>query len=1176
MNQPNSSRTTGPIREYGIVILILAALILLFWWRIWIPSLADSMHFSGDIFVKDYPTRIGLFRQLLNGFIPLWDPYQFGGWPGFANCEAGLLYPFNWVLIPFSNSPESAFQVTQWLVLLHFFIAGLGAYRLARYIGLSPLSAGLSAIAFTFCGFHCAHKQHTNMLFTIVWFPWMLLLAERWIREDRIQCLMGLSLLMALAYLAGHPQSSLYITLLLTARLVYGVYEKHNSTVLNKSIFTTRVLPILAVLVLAPTLAAIQLYPTMELIRESARSNADVFQSSVEFSLPPLELVEAFLPEAMRFISQNEVFYWGLIPLLLALHTLIRGKLDPLFKYLLGVFIVAVTLSLGEHLFAYDISYLLVPGAAWVRAPSRWIYFASLPLALAAGRELDYFLRQNQSAARKALAPMFWKIVWCIVGLLVITLLWAVISTGFNAAKEVQSQLHQSLLRSFLYMVMFGGVFLALFHAAAQQRIRPVVFAISAIVLCWFDLGTHFRTFDLAPGPGGYSIDDEVDILHQSTWNHRTKVLFAAGGNRTLYHGAAQDFYEFDGQSPLTPRIHLELRDDVNIPFPSKPNLSLLRLLGTGAILTDLDEFPLQITRQTERLHFINNQMPRAWSTSERFHAEQLLQRRLLILQSFPFRQVILTDEESSDDHPEIPDNALFPLPFLLASCSAQATEKNAFLVINGKNYFEGINNDEPGYYFAVADQLTGEVEDVKGFNLMKGILDAERLMHQRMLKFFSDIPDGKFVFAAIKDNATNNLLPIGLAALRSIGASLDVRGEYQLAHAIVGRKGAPIGSALEIYSATEALVLQTEKSFYMNGFLAPKPQPIAIASEDKSIEWRRFYTEINEMRPHDWRFDISANILGATGAMQFAAPVMIFSAPKKTGEIPATDSASILIGGREFALNKRGYNLVVAEPEKFNVIASDSFDLLKDFDPSIGESGDLSLTPMENRRMREFINSVEEGNYIFGAIRDDGTDLMTRATRDVLHELGSEFILSIEPPDMRKHNSHAFIAVKGASHFIEIGGQEKDAFIYTRYPGGPALSHAELNSSVEQFIPENPMDEIERIACDTQYPTPPDSIDPWGVEEISPSHLRLTGKSDGDELLFISEIFYPGWKAYVDGVLKSIKQINYYFRGIEVKEGRHEIELVYWPESIGRGAAISILALVALVLWWFIQRFSR
>ena len=74
--------------------------------------------------------------------------------------------------------------------------------------------------------------------------------------------------------------------------------------------------------------------------------------------------------------------------------------------------------------------------------------------------------------------------------------------------------------------------------------------------------------FDLVPGAGGYAIDQNVVRIQNAEWSQRSKVFLGAGGNRTMYHGAAQGFRELDGQSPLTPIIHLQLREDTAIPFP--------------------------------------------------------------------------------------------------------------------------------------------------------------------------------------------------------------------------------------------------------------------------------------------------------------------------------------------------------------------------------------------------------------------------------------------------------------------------------------------------------------------------------------------------------------------------------------------------------------------------------
>lgn len=1174
MNQKSTNSIYKSVCEYGTVILLLAAAILLFWWHVWIPSPSDRMHFTDDIMVKDYPTRMGLFRQVLDGRLPLWDPYQFGGWPGLANCEAGVFYPLNWPLVPFSNSPELAFLVTEWLVLLHLLIAGLGAYRYARYLGLSPLASSFSAFAFTFCGFFCAHKKHTNMIFTLVWFPWLLLLAERWIRENQSRFLLWLALVFAFAQLAGHPQSSLYMILLIAARLIYGIFEKNPLSTERKQFWFLRgALPILGVLLLSIALSAVQHVPTLELIQQGERSNADVYERSREFSMPPSELLEAFLPEIMSSWSQTEVFYWGLVPILLAIHFVLRGKLQAIDRYLLTVFVAAILLSLGEYLFAYDLSYLLLPGAAWVRAPSRWIFFAGLPLALAAAREIDFQLSEESTAVPRSLSPAFWKIIGTLAAMISIALIFVLLTSDYAVPPESRLAVRQGILRAFLYMLLFGGSFLFLFHLTVQKSIRPAFFAVTAILILWIDLGTQFRTFDLRPGIGGYSIDTEAQKLAGASWTHRTKVFFDRGVNRTLYHGAAQNFYEVDGQSPLTPRLNYHLREDTNLLYADKPNLTLYRMLGVQTLLTDMLDLPPTFTSETQRLYRMESPLPRAFALQERLVADRSTHRDLIKLQSFPWRQVAIVEEGNSKiSTAEIPENALFPKPFLLASCSINAVSPNAFLIVDGKNHFADFKENPPGYYFAVADSLTGEIEDAQVFDLMKGIKDTENFaIHKRMLKFIHDIPDGKIVFAAVKDNAANCLMTMGISALREIGASLDIRSGYRLAQAIIGRKGAPIGSALEIFSATEALVHQTEKSIYIEGTVCPKPEPAWQATTNMADRWYAFHKEMNKNQSQSLLYDSSQSVRHATDPLYLPAPIAIFSAPKKEVSFPTEDRASIVIAGREYASNQRGYNLVIVDPKTQKVVDNQVFDLFKDYDAYAAPSYINPASP-ENRRMRDYIRSVNDGYLILGAIRDDATDLMTPTTLETLHALGSTFTFDMTDANARKRLSHAFIAIKGASNCVESFGKEKDAIIFTRYPGGPALS---LDAG--QYVPANPLDEMEAlIAQSPPAPKPVLPVREWAVVKDDIDRIQFSGQSVKNDLVFISEIFFPGWKAYVDGVQQPILRLNYYFRGVEVTPGRHEIELVYAPDSLRQGAAISAFSLIAVVIWWIALLVNR
>ncbi len=1165
-------KSKSHFREYAIVVFLLGLAIILFWWRAWIPSPLDRMHFTDDIYVKDYPTRLGLFRILLSGHLPLWDPYQFGGWPGIANCEAGFFYPLNWILIPFVYSPKMAFAVTEWLVLLHFFIAGLGAYRLARYTGLSIYGSGLAAIAFAFCGFHCAHKKHTNMLFTLVWFPWVLLQAERWIQEYKSRYLIRTILILALALFAGHPQSSLYITIILFARLLYAGLSSIQGQSIDRNFVLKRCIPIVFIIVLASSLTAVQWIPSWELIQEGERAAADQFRRSTEFSLPTYELIDIFMPEALRTWSQVEVYYWGIIPLVLALLTVVQGSLDSLQRFLVGTAIISVLLSMGEHIFVYDLSYILVPGVAWVRAPSRWIYFASLPIAITAGKGIDTLLADPAFLRDRESSMVFRRIILMTTAVLGLFLYFI-----FLVARTDE---RFDLLRAMILLVMFAGTFLTFIILTQQKKISPAVTAFLAILLTWLDLGTHYRTLDMAPGSGGYEMNQVVQQVHQLPEGTRTKVYLNSGGNRTRFHGSAQNFRELDGQSPLTPRVHLQLRKDSAVDNPAKLNFSLMNLCSVGTIITEATGFPLELNREGEDLVLLDPSPVRTRLLPEIANVNVSEQRKLLTLQSFPFDRVAINSlAEQEFDEAEstaLPTRAVFSKPFLLASTSNEAVEPAAHLIVNGKDHFADLTDVAAGYYIAFADPDTGKIKEAKAFNLMEGFqkssepqkeggpLEEEQYpIHQQMLNFIAAVPAGDVVFVAIKDNATNVLLPKGLAALRSIGSALDVRDNdfYRYAHAVVGKKGAPLGTALEIVSPTEALVLQTNRNIYVQGTAMGPPKPYLEATTKDSNDWFQLFSKLSPSSLPQYRFKREHQ---KAAGFPLPYPITVYSVPKKTIYTPIVDQARIFIGGKDISQNNPGYNMAILNPETGEVEANGSFNISSDYDPSRNA---VKKIPTENIRMQNFIRSASEGHVVVGAIRDEATSLLQPETVDALRLVGSEITISATA-EMRYRLSHAFVGIKGASRCVEAFEIEKNAIVYTRYPGGPTLTDVDRTTQESQYPPPEPMEELMQEAKDTSWTTDFPKGEVWVVEEKGPNELHISGTSETGGMLFLSEIMYPGWTAWVDGVPAPIHRTNYYFRGIRIPAGAHEIKMVYSPSSFYMGMWISIAAVFIIFIW--------
>jgi len=90
------------------------------------------------------------------------------------------------------------------------------------------------------------------------------------------------------------------------------------------------------------------------------------------------------------------------------------------------------------------------------------------------------------------------------------------------------------------------------------------------------------------------------------------------------------------------------------------------------------------------------------------------------------------------------------------------------------------------------------------------------------------------------------------------------------------------------------------------------------------------------------------------------------------------------------------------------------------------------------------------------------------------------------------------------------------------------------------------------------------------------PNRIDLDSTTATPRLLVLSEMYFPGWQATVDGVATPIYRTNYLFRGIVVPAGRHTLSFSYRPRSVVIGAAISGLALVVALAVFFARRRRR
>ncbi|MCA1630739.1 MAG: YfhO family protein [Acidobacteria bacterium] len=85
-------------------------------------------------------------------------------------------------------------------------------------------------------------------------------------------------------------------------------------------------------------------------------------------------------------------------------------------------------------------------------------------------------------------------------------------------------------------------------------------------------------------------------------------------------------------------------------------------------------------------------------------------------------------------------------------------------------------------------------------------------------------------------------------------------------------------------------------------------------------------------------------------------------------------------------------------------------------------------------------------------------------------------------------------------------------------------------------------------------------------VAEYEPSRLVVETDATAPSVLVVSEIFYPGWEATVDGAGARVDLADYLLRAVAVPAGRHRVEMRYRAPAARNGAIVSALTVVLLI----------
>ncbi|WP_334167243.1 YfhO family protein [Phocaeicola paurosaccharolyticus] len=100
-----------------------------------------------------------------------------------------------------------------------------------------------------------------------------------------------------------------------------------------------------------------------------------------------------------------------------------------------------------------------------------------------------------------------------------------------------------------------------------------------------------------------------------------------------------------------------------------------------------------------------------------------------------------------------------------------------------------------------------------------------------------------------------------------------------------------------------------------------------------------------------------------------------------------------------------------------------------------------------------------------------------------------------------------------------------------------------------------------------------PVDVDPMStikLKSYEPNKLEYDVDSKTGGAVVFSEIYYPGWKSFIDGKEVAHGRANYILRAMNVPSGKHTITFTFDPDSIHVTETIAFLAIALIVIMCF------
>jgi len=450
----------------------------------------QNMLFGTDMLSEAYQSRSFAVQEVQAGRgLPGWNPFVYAGQPFLSTLPYPVYYPTTlaYFVIPLHRA-------IGWAFVLHFLVAGLLAYAMARQFGLKSGAAAVTGVGYMFTGYIVSHLYggHDGRMFAMTLTPALFLFAERALARRSGHWFLWMTVVVVLQTFTPHVQTMYFAAMAVGAYVLFRLAQMKREGDDWKTV-STLLGWFVGAYVLAGLVALVEVWPTLKMLQFSHRE-ARGYEYASSWALPVSETLAMIWPEFQGYLQtywgsnpfKLHTEYVGAVPVLLALLALASRRCGRVW-FFSGLAVVGLLFAWGGATPVHRIFYWTLPVMKSFRAPAMMFSVVALSIVVLAGHGAQALYDRSEALADKR--HVAWKllagfgVLWFLLWLWVAAQphgfagFWAGVLSipyGPQDAPALQSALSKFVLGLGLF-TLYWAVAVAVVWAAVRRKLAPLV-----------------------------------------------------------------------------------------------------------------------------------------------------------------------------------------------------------------------------------------------------------------------------------------------------------------------------------------------------------------------------------------------------------------------------------------------------------------------------------------------------------------------------------------------------------------------------------------------------------------------------------------------------------------------------------------------------------------------------